>query len=81
MKPIETSTPGLRGQSGGPIFDVAGAVCGMQSKTAHLPLGFSPRSKSRRRVTEHQFLNVGLAVHAETMLEFFDRHGVAVAVT
>lgn len=78
---IEASTAGLRGQSGGPIFDVSGAVCGMQSKTAHLKLGFSPEvDEGDQKVVEHQFLNVGLGVHARTMLAFFDRHGVEAAV-
>jgi hypothetical protein len=78
---IETSTAGLRGQSGGPVFDVAGAICGMQSKTAHLPLGFSPEVLvDGQTITEHQFMNVGLAVHAQTMLDFFGRHGVRAMV-
>jgi hypothetical protein len=79
---LETSTPGLRGQSGGPIFDTDGAVCGMQSRTAHLPLGFSPEVTSDGQTTvEHQFINVGQGVHVQTMLDFFARHGVEAAVT
>jgi len=37
---IELSTPGLRGQSGGPLFNSEGIICGMQSSTNHLHLGF-----------------------------------------
>jgi hypothetical protein len=37
---VELSTPGLRGQSGGPLFDQAGLIYGMQSMTNHLHLGF-----------------------------------------
>ena len=37
---IETSTPGLRGQSGGPLLDTTGRVCGVQSHTSHVDLGF-----------------------------------------
>jgi hypothetical protein len=82
IRSIETSTAGLRGQSGGPIFDVNGTVCGMQSKTAHLPLGFSPEVEvGGRKIVEHQFMNVGLAVHAQTMLDFFARNGVAADVS
>ena len=81
VKLIETSTAGLRGQSGGPIFDIDGAVCGMQSRTAHLPLGFSPEViVGGEKVIEHQFLNVGLAVHCQTMLAFFARHGAQASV-
>src|SRR5262249_9043402 len=39
---LETSTAGLRGQSGGPLFDVKGNIWGLQSRTSHLPLGFAP---------------------------------------
>lgn len=61
---IETSTPGLKGQSGGPIFDVNGTVYGVQVKTGSLPLGLAPTlTEEGNVVTEHQFLNVGLAVH------------------
>lgn len=37
---FEMSTPGLRGQSGGPAFDTNGNVWGMQAATRHLDLNF-----------------------------------------
>lgn len=37
---LELSTPGLKGQSGGPLFDKQGVICGLQSSTVSLPLGF-----------------------------------------
>ena len=37
---IEMSTPGLKGQSGGPLFNKDGIVYGMQFSTKHLHLGF-----------------------------------------
>ncbi len=78
---VETSTPGLRGQSGGPIFDVEGRVCAIQVHTVHYPLGFSPPvvEQGGRRLEEHQFLNVGVGVHAETILGFLAQFGVRVA--
>ena len=36
---IELSTPGLKGQSGGPLFDTKGVVYGMQSSISPLNLG------------------------------------------
>ena len=42
---IELSTPGLRGQSGGPLFDEMGRIVGMQSRTKHLHLGFDIEDK------------------------------------
>ncbi len=68
---IETSTPGLMGQSGGPTIDHQGAVWAIQSNTAHLSLGFKlPAGKPE------QFLNVGRGVHVETLLGFLDSLGV-----
>lgn len=67
---IETSTPGLRGQSGGPVFDTAGNICGLQSRTINIPLGFSPEvNQNGKKVTEHQFLNVGHAAHVEEIVK------------
>jgi len=71
IKFLETSSPGLRGQSGGPIFDVNGTVWAIQSHTDHHPLGFSPKViRQGREVEENQFLNVGLGVHPELLVEF-----------
>ena len=77
FKFIETSTPGLRGQSGGPVFDINGTVWGLQSRTHHFPLGFSPKIKRKGRdVEENQFLNVGLAVHPQLITQFLDDNGI-----
>ena len=74
---IETSSPGLKGQSGGPVFDVNGVVWGIQSHTRHFPLGFSPKVKrAGKEVEENQFLNVGLACHPSTLGALFDEFGV-----
>lgn len=67
---IETSSPGLRGQSGGPTFDTKGTIWGIQVRTAHYPLGFDDAG------AKGQFLNVGLGVHPATMLPFFDEKGI-----
>ncbi len=80
---IETSSPGLVGQSGGPTVDADGAVWALQSHTRHHPLGFSPpvpgagggHDKNAAQ-TEHQFLNVGMGVHAEVILSLLENRGV-----
>ena len=75
---IETSSPGLQGQSGGPIFDADGAVWAIQSHTRHLPLGFRPRAPGEPKgPVAHQFLNVGVGVHAQSILALLDEAGVA----
>lgn len=79
---LETSSPGLKGQSGGPIIDTQGSIWAIQSHTAHYPLGFNPPipgSASDER--EHQFLNVGRGVHAETIFGLLQELGVEFQVS
>lgn len=77
IKFLETSSPGLRGQSGGPIFDAKGTIWAVQSRTHHFPLGFSPKiEKNGQEVEENQFLNVGWGVHSELIVAFFKDNGI-----
>jgi len=77
IKYLETSSPGLRGQSGGPIFDTEGRVLALQSHTRHMQLGFSPKIKrGDKEVEEHQFLNVGVGAHVDSILKFMDQQGI-----
>lgn len=75
-KGIEMSTPGLRGQSGGPLFDQNGVVYGMQSSTHHLHLGFDIKDKEIRegskikKVSNHPFLHLGNCVHVDIIKSF-----------
>lgn len=72
---VETSSPGLRGQSGGPTFDAEGRIWAMQSRTVNLPLGFSPKVPNQQN-REHQFLNVGLGTHANAIIKFLNAANV-----
>lgn len=76
---IETSTPGLRGQSGGPLLDKAGRIIGIQSHTAHLDLGFDARyvRNDGESIVERQFLNVGLATHVDELVALLQLEGVS----
>jgi hypothetical protein len=73
---IEMSTPGLRGQSGGPLFDERGVVYGMQYATNHLHLGFDMKNREiisdgkKTRVNNQPFLHVGHCVHVDRIREF-----------
>lgn len=81
LKFIETSTPGLRGQSGGPIFDIDGNICAIQIRTNHYPLGFNPEVEiNKKKVVESQFLNVGVGITCETILSFLKKQNVSVHV-
>jgi hypothetical protein len=77
IKFLETSTPGLRGHSGAPVFDTDGNIWAIQSRTTHLPLGFSPRlKKGDKIITENQFLNVGWGVHPDVIAGFLKERSI-----
>jgi hypothetical protein len=81
---FELSTPGLRGQSGGPAFDAEGRVWGMQSETTHLDLDFDvdtevARGGVRKPVKESAFLHVGRCVHVDALKAFMRENNVAFA--
>jgi len=79
---IELSTPGLRGQSGGPLFDIEGNVYGMQFATNHLHLGFDLKDKEilhdgkKSHVSNYPFLHVGICVHVNKIKEFLSEHNI-----
>ena len=68
LKFVETSSPGLMGQSGGPLFDVGARIWGIQSRTKHVALGF--------KTVENQVINLGDAVHCETLVAILTDLGV-----
>lgn len=79
---LELSTPGLKGQSGGPLFDKDGVICGLQSLTASLPLGFDQVNKEitiegkKKKVSNYPFLHLGICVHVDVIKRFLDEQGV-----
>ncbi len=79
---IEMSTPGLKGQSGGPLFDADGIIYGMQSMTHHLHLGFDMNnqeiySEGRKiKVNNQPLLHVGHCVHVDIIKRFLKENNV-----
>jgi len=79
---IEMSTPGLRGQSGGPLFDTDGNIYGMQFATNHLHMGFDIKDKEiihdgkKSKVSNYPFLNVGLCIHVDRIKDFLNEHKI-----
>jgi len=79
---IEMSTPGLRGQSGGPLFDRYGRIFGMQSMTSHLHLGFDMMNREvlidgvPTKVSNSPFLHVGHCIHADRIKDFLKEHRI-----
>jgi len=79
---IELSTPGLRGQSGGPLFTKEGFVCGLQASTNHLHLGFDMKNFEYKtngrtiKVTNQPFLHVGHCIHVDVVKKFLKENSV-----
>jgi len=77
MRFIETSSPGIKGQSGGPIFDREGRLYGMQILTEFRETGFHPTAEfDGQKYLENQFMNIGVGVHVSTLFELLDKRGV-----
>lgn len=80
---IEMSTPGLRGQSGGPLFDNKGTIYGMQFSTKHMHLGFDIVDKEImtgngiKKITDYSFMHLGQCIHLEAIKAFLREHNVA----
>jgi hypothetical protein len=78
---FEMSTPGLRGQSGGPAFDAEGKIWGMQSATNHLDLNFDInmeviRGGQKKTVKDSAFLHVGHCIHVDILKDFMVQNNV-----
>lgn len=81
---FELSTPGIRGQSGGPAFDSRGIIRGMQFGTNHLDLDFDVNQEVLRngipkRVKDSAFLHVGHCVDVEILKSVMREHNVRFA--
>ncbi|MFT3908734.1 MAG: serine protease [Ferruginibacter sp.] len=79
---IEMSTPGLRGQSGGPLFDEKGTVYGMQFSTKHLHLGFDIEDKEImvnngiKKISDYSFIHLGQCIHVNAIKTFLKQNNV-----
>jgi hypothetical protein len=79
---IELSRPGLRGQSGGPLFNEEGVIQGMQYSTKHLHLGFDIENKEisvngeKKEVNDYSFIHLGQCIHVSILKEFMSEKGV-----
>ena len=79
---METSSPGVSGQSGGPVFDAAGTVWAVQSRTDFRPFGCCGGNGTRgKRAVERHFLNVGVGIHPEIITAFLSANGIRFALS
>jgi hypothetical protein len=68
LRHIETSSAGILGQSGGPIFDQKGTIWGIQSATRSYTLDLKTKVQ--------QYYHVGVGVHTATILAFLKENKV-----
>ncbi len=77
IKFLETSSPGLKGQSGGPILDANGTVWGVQSRTDNYAYGFVTRvDRDGTEVEQEQCVNLGIGIHPELIAAFLADNGI-----
>ncbi len=82
VKFVETSTPGVMGQSGGPVFDASGTVWAVQSRTDFRPFGCCTRNGTHgKRMVEKHFLNVGVGVHPELIAAFLSANRIRFSIS
>ncbi|MDF2156969.1 trypsin-like peptidase domain-containing protein [Algoriphagus sp. CAU 1675] len=80
---MELSTPGLRGQSGGPLFDSEGKIWGMQTRTKHLHLGFDIEEKEivshgkSKKINDYAFIHLGECIHVSIIKKFLRDHQIS----
>ena len=72
---LDTSTPGYRGQAGGPIVDKEGRVCAMQVNSFAVPFGFHSTSEEKSPLDD-QYCCIGRGVHVKTIRQFLDSKNV-----
>jgi hypothetical protein len=77
IKFLETSSPGLVGQSGGPLFDSRGTLWGVQSRTDMHSFPIRTRIPGRERTHKETLsLNLGVAIHPELLVNYLSDHEI-----
>jgi hypothetical protein len=79
---LETSTPALPGQSGGPLIDTKGLVCGINTNTASLEFMYNFKMPDEKDITDTVTINyqpkflVGYCLHADIIKLFLKAYGI-----
>jgi hypothetical protein len=77
IKFLETSSPGITGQSGGPLFDTHGTLWGVQSRTDMHSIRILTRTRGKARADDDVLpLNLGVAIHPELLVRYLTDNGI-----
>jgi len=71
---IYISSPGIVGQSGGPIVDTLGNVCGIQIATGKQHLDLDPENPETEdnRIIKNQYYHLGIGIHYEAITDLLN---------
>ena len=79
---IELSTPGIKGTSGGPLYDENGIVYGIQSLSKHYHLGFDIVEEKvlihgeYQSVSNYPFISLGECISVNIIKDFLNEHKI-----
>ena len=79
---IELSTPGIKGTSGGPLYDENGIIYGMQSLSKHYHLGFDIENEKflingeYKTVSNFPFISLGECISINIIKQFLDENKI-----
>lgn len=79
---IELSTPGIRGTSGGPLYDENGIIYGIQSISKHYHLGFDIVDQNTfingeyKTISNYPFISLGECISITVIKEFLNEHKI-----
>lgn len=79
---IELSTPGIRGTSGGPLYDENGIVYGIQSLSKHYHLGFDIINQKAfvegkyKEISNYPFISLGECVSINIIKQFLQENKI-----
>ena len=82
IKGIELSTPGIKGTSGGPLYDENGVIYGVQSISKHYHLGFDIINQNTlingeyKQISNYPFISLGECVSLNIIKEFLKENNI-----
>ena len=79
---IELSTPGIKGTSGGPLYDENGIIYGIQSLSKHYHLGFDIINQNTlingeyKSISNYPFISLGECISINIIKEFLKENDI-----